>query len=70
MAILREAVWQVDVMKNLKQKTVLDRLIELGVTKSQDGISVYKLDYEELKYELVLAEFRQIDVEVAENGWF
>jgi len=70
LAVLREAVRHVDVVKNMKQKTILDRLVELGVTESQDGISIYKLDYEELKYELVLAEFRQIDVDTDSNKWF
>lgn len=70
MGILHEAVKQVDVMQSMKQEMVLDKLLDLGITESQEGISVYKLDYEELKYELVLAAFRQTDVETDANGWF
>lgn len=70
MGILREAVKQVDVMKGMKRNMVLDKLLELGIIKSQQGISIHQLDYEELKYELVLASFRQIDAENENNGWF
>lgn len=56
--------------KNIKQKFVLERLLKLGVMESQTGQSVYELDYDELKYELVLASFRKIDSENAESKWF
>lgn len=54
----------------LKKKFVLERLIEKGVTHSQQGKSIHDCDYEELKYELVLLSFREIDVESDENRWF
>jgi hypothetical protein len=54
----------------MKREFVLERLLEKGVTKSQDGTSIYECDYETLKYELVLQAFRDIDVENGESGWF
>ncbi len=58
-------------LKNkLKRDFVIEKLLEQGINKSQDGISVHKLSYEELKYELVLSAFREIDVESDENRWF
>lgn len=56
--------------KNMKQEFVLNRLLELGVTHSQDGKSIHECDYEELKYLLVLESFKQIDVEKESGKWF
>lgn len=56
--------------KEMKRNFVLERLLEKGVTKSQQGVPVHELDYVELKYELVLLSFREIDVEKGENNWF
>lgn len=56
--------------QEMKRQFILDRLKKLGVTHSQDGIPIHDLSYEELKYELVLAEFRQIDIETEAQKWF
>ncbi|MDQ7860588.1 hypothetical protein RCO48_04475 [Peribacillus frigoritolerans] len=40
----------------MKRNFVLGRLKELKVTHSQEGQPIELLDYDELKYELVLAE--------------
>jgi hypothetical protein len=64
------SVKQIDVVKNMKKNIVLDRLLELGVQESQQGKPIHTLSYEEMKYELVLAEFRKIDVETDANKWF
>lgn len=55
---------------NMKRDFVLNRLLEKGVTKSQQGIPVHDLDYDELKYELVLLSFSEIDVENDQGRWF
>lgn len=55
------------VTQEMKRNFILDRLKQLNVTHSQDGIPIHELSYEELKYELVLAEFRQMDIEVSEK---
>jgi hypothetical protein len=56
--------------QEMKRNFVLDKLKAKGITHSQNGKSVNELDYEELKYELVLSAFREIDVEKDENKWF
>jgi hypothetical protein len=60
----------VKMQQELKHKFVLEKLLEIGITESQQGISVYELDYDELKSELVLASFRQIDIQNDHNKWF
>ena len=60
----------VKLQEKKKQEIVLKRLQELGVRESQQGQSIHDLDYEELKYELVLAEIRAVDVSSSENKWF
>ncbi len=54
----------------LKHKFVIDRLKKLNITKSQSGKAIETLDYDEAKYELVLASFREIDAENQESKWF
>lgn len=49
---------------------VLEELKRLGVTTAQSGTSITDCNYEELKYELVLASFREINAEVDANRWF
>lgn len=70
MGILYDSVKQVNEVKTKKRNFVLDRLVALGVKESQQGEPIHTLDYEELQYELVLAEFRQIDVETEANRFF
>lgn len=56
--------------REMKKQFVLERLLAAGVTHSQSGESVYELSYEELKYELVLLAFREIDAECGSQAWF
>ncbi|MDQ0268908.1 hypothetical protein [Cytobacillus purgationiresistens] len=56
--------------QRLKYNFVLEKLEKLGVKESQQGVPLHKLSYEELKYELTLASFREIDVINDENRWF
>lgn len=53
-----------------KKQFVLEELQKLGVNTAQSGISIADCNYDELKYELVLASFREIDVETADGKWF
>jgi hypothetical protein len=55
--------------QEMKRKMVIERLEELGV-KKHDGKSIYKIDYEELKMVLVLAEMRKVDIDHPEHKWF
>lgn len=54
----------------IKKQFVLEKLIESGVTKGQSGKSVHDMDYEELKYELTLQAFRDIDITSDSNRWW
>ncbi|MFE8697946.1 hypothetical protein ACFYKT_16515 [Cytobacillus sp. FJAT-53684] len=67
MGILYDSV---KMQQELKHKFVIEKLLEVGITESQEGTSIYELDYEELKYELVMASFRQIDTQNDQNKWF
>jgi hypothetical protein len=60
----------VQLQKNLKKEFVLERLLASGITKSQTGKSIHELSYEELKYELVLTAFREIDTNSDSGKWF
>lgn len=53
-----------------KRGFVIDELAKLGVTTTQGGTSITDCSYEELKYELVLASFREIDIQKDSNKWF
>ncbi len=53
-----------------KKQFVLEELQKLGVNTAQSGTSITDCNYDELKYELVLASFREIDVETADEKWF
>jgi hypothetical protein len=64
MGVLYESVMQ------QKRNILIKRLSELNISKAQSGKSINDCDYEELKYELVLASFRVIDAETAQNNWF
>jgi hypothetical protein len=56
--------------ENMKRNFVLEQLKNKGVTHSQNGTNIDDLTYDELKYELVLISFKEIDVESSENKWF
>jgi hypothetical protein len=55
--------------QEMKRNIVLEALLELGV-QTVDGKSVYNLSYDDLKYELVLASYRQIDRQNEAGKWF
>lgn len=52
------------------KNSFLEKLLEKGITESQEGKSVYQMDYHELKREVALVSFREINTESAENAWF
>jgi hypothetical protein len=54
----------------VKRQHIIQELLDKGISKSKTGKSIYDMDYEELKYELVLAAFRDIDSEKDANKWF
>ncbi|MFP7447091.1 hypothetical protein SFC50_25690 [Bacillus infantis] len=59
-----------DVVMQQKRNFLIERLTEKKITKSQSGKELLDCDYEELKYELVLASFRDVDIENDANDYF
>lgn len=53
-----------------KRQHIIKELLAKGITKDERGISIHDLSYDDLKYELVLQAFREIDVERESNKWF
>jgi len=54
----------------LKRQIIIEDLRELNVTVSREGVPIEELSYDRLKEEMVLATFRQIDIEADDNEWF
>lgn len=59
-----------DTVMQAKRKYLIEELAKLNVTKSKDGKNLSELSYDDLKHELVLACFRQIDTQKEESKWF
>jgi hypothetical protein len=57
-------------MNEQKRKFLINELINLNIYKTQTGKSIFEADYEELKYELILSAFQEIDVECESSRWF
>lgn len=53
-----------------KRDLVIEELHKLNVFVTKQGQNIEDLNYDDLKYELVLATFRQIDIEKDENRWY
>ncbi|MBM4762736.1 hypothetical protein [Bacillus sp. B15-48] len=75
MGILRDAMKLKPRVKRsspaaIKRQIVLDELIAMNVTVTREGELIEELSYERLKEELVLASFRQIDIQNDQNKWF
>jgi hypothetical protein len=59
-----------DKVMQQKKLFVIEELQKLNVTQSQDGRDLKDLEYEDLKHELVLASFRNIDAENPSYKYF
>lgn len=64
MGILYEAC------KRVMRQNFIKDLLSKGFTQNENGVSVYDMEYEELKHELKLAMFREADVDNDQNKWF
>ncbi|WP_248891548.1 hypothetical protein [Bacillus methanolicus] len=53
MAIVSQKITQ-----EAKRQILISRLLEKGITETQDEKSIYDLDYYSLRHELVMADFR------------
>ncbi|MFF2290800.1 hypothetical protein [Peribacillus butanolivorans] len=54
----------------MKRNFVLGKLIALEVTHSHHGQSIELLDYDDLKYELVLSAYKEINATNGANKWW
>jgi hypothetical protein len=54
----------------VKKQHFIQELLAKGFTENKDGKSIYDMDYEELKHELMMATFREQDIENDKNKWF
>ncbi|UAL46824.1 hypothetical protein K7887_18455 [Sutcliffiella horikoshii] len=61
---------RVNLHQEMKRNFVLDQLRQKGVLVSQSGTELEMMSYQELKYELVLLAFREIDADKDDNKWF
>jgi hypothetical protein len=68
--ILYNSVKKADVIQGMKRNMILEDLEKMGITETQEGVSIYQLSYDDLKYELVMASYRRIDIDNDSNGWF
>jgi hypothetical protein len=57
-------------ISELKRNNIIERLLAKGIKETKDGVSIYDLDYRALKFELAIADFREIAVEKDANKWF
>jgi len=48
----------VKLQQEMQRDHVIKRLVALGIKENKEGVSIHKLNYRELKYELVMASFR------------
>jgi hypothetical protein len=54
----------------MKRQHIIQELLAKGITQDKNGKSIYDMDYDDLKHELVMWSFRQIDAERDSNKWF
>lgn len=70
MGILYDSVKNARLHQEMKRNMIIERLEALGVTQNEFQESIYKLDYEELKAILVIAEMRKVDIDHPSHKWF
>ncbi|WP_428909431.1 hypothetical protein [Niallia sp. Krafla_26] len=58
------------VTEEMKRQIYIKRLLENKVYTDPEGTSIYELDYKSLRREVVMLEYRNINVESPENDWF
>ncbi|MBT2680030.1 hypothetical protein J7E38_13530 [Bacillus sp. ISL-35] len=54
---------------SLRQDYIAQLLVK-GITHDRNGTSIHDLGYYELRQELAAAEFRNVNTETLENGFF
>jgi len=59
-----------DKVMEQKRQFLIQELQKMNVTKSAQGKDINNLSYDDLKYELVIASFRQIDINHPDHKFF
>ncbi len=60
---------KVQITEEMKRNFIIEKLLEQGV-KEVDGISLQDVAYDDLKYALVIASYRDIDTASDVNRWY
>jgi predicted transcriptional regulator len=60
----------VKTLPELKRNHIIERLLEKGIKENKEGKSIYELDYKALRFELSIADYKEIETEKDENKWF
>ncbi|PLR93212.1 hypothetical protein [Bacillus sp. T33-2] len=58
------------VSKEMTKQMFISKLLEKGITHDKHGTSIHDMDYYSLRQELVMADFRDRDVDSPDNKWF
>jgi hypothetical protein len=53
----------------MRQNFIQD-LLAKGFTENKNGVSVYDLTYDELRHEVAMLEFKDINTDNDQNKWF
>jgi hypothetical protein len=53
----------------MRQNFIQD-LLARGVTENKKGVNVYDLTYDELRHEVAMLEFKDINTDNDQNKWF
>jgi hypothetical protein len=58
------------ISRESQKQIFIQELLDKGITETKDGTRIESLDYYSLRHELVIAKFREIDVESQSNKYF
>ena len=54
----------------LVRKNLIEKLTTRGIKETQDGTSIHDLSHKALVREVVIAKYRDRDIDSPDNGWF
>lgn len=56
--------------KEVMRQNFIQDLLAKGFTENKNGVSVYDLTYDELRHEVAMLEFKDINTDNDQNKWF
>jgi hypothetical protein len=56
--------------KEVMRQNFIQDLLAKGVTENKKGVNVYDLTYDELRHEVAMLEFKDINTDNDQNKWF